>query len=379
MAHARIRPIDPASHPGSVPGACMAVRAGAQIVLHAPGGFTPDGAATPTADAAAQARQALQTIATLLQDAGAALPDLRKLTLYVTDRAWLAPVMAAAATQLAPAAPAMATLVVAGLPAPHTLVAMDAEALAPGTGTTPIVLPGLTDPDAAATIRRHGHTPAAAAAQAAAVFARLHAALALTGGGPGDVCKITMHITDRAWRQAVYGAMGQGLPGVFPVSTGLIVPGLPDPCALVQLDAHAMPGGPHQRLRPYRASTMPYAGQTQGFEMDFCMAVRAGRRIFLRGQTGNRLDGTGVPPGDPAAQAALAIANARTLLAEAGADLAHATRLVTYVTDRAYLAPVLATVLPAFAAAPVASTAVVVKGLAAPDLLMEIDVHATLP
>jgi hypothetical protein len=36
-------------------------------------------------------------------------------------------------------------------------------------------------------------------------------------------------------------------------------------------------------------------------------------------------------------------------------------------------------VRPAFADAPVAGTELVVKGLAAPEVLMEIDVHAVLP
>jgi enamine deaminase RidA (YjgF/YER057c/UK114 family) len=82
--------------------------------------------------------------------------------------------------------------------------------------------------------------------------------------------------------------------------------------------------------------------------------------------------------GDPAAQARQAVLNVQTLLADVGASLAQATRLVTYVTDRAFLAPVSAVLRPAFAAAPVATTELIVKGLAAPELLMEIDVHAIL-
>jgi len=242
-----------------------------------------------------------------------------------------------------------------------------------------LFLPGLADPDAAATVRRYGHRPEAAAAQAAAVFARLHAALAEAGGGPGDVCKITMQITDRAFRQAVYDMLGRSLPGVFPVSTGLIVKGLIDPDALFQLDAHVVLGGPHDRMRRYRSTDAPYGLHRQPFEMDFCMAVQAGRRIYLRGQTCLALDGRFIGLNDAGAQARQAVANVQVLLADVAADLSHATRLVIYVTDRAYLAPVLAAVEPAFAVAPVASTELVVKGLAAPELLMEIDVHAMLP
>jgi len=243
---------------------------------------------------------------------------------------------------------------------------------------TDLFIPGLTDPDAVATVRRHGHSGEAATRQAEAVFDQLEAALAASGGTRADVCKITMHITDRAWRQPVYGVLGKRLSGVFPVSTGLIVNGLAHPDALFQLDAYAVHGGPHERFRRYRSGDAPYGLHKQSFSMEFCMAVRAGRRVFLRGQTGSTLDRRFPHLNDPAAQAHQAIANVQELLRDAGADLSHATRLVAYVTDRAYLEPVLAAVLPAFPAPP-ACTELMVKGLAAPELLMEIDVHATLP
>lgn len=243
----------------------------------------------------------------------------------------------------------------------------------------PIFLPGLSDPDAAATVRRHGHSAAAAAEQAEAVFAQLDDLLEAAGGTRTDVCKITMQITDRAYRQAIYAVLGRRLAGVFPVSTGLIVKSLPDPDAVFQLDAWAVGGGPHARLRRYRSTDAPYGLSKQEFVCDFCMVVVAGRRIFLRGQTGLALDSTMVGLNDAAAQARQAVANVRVLLAEAGADFSHAVKVVTYVADRAFMTPVLDVVHRAFAAAPVAGTELVVKGLAAPELLMEIDVHAMLP
>ena len=243
----------------------------------------------------------------------------------------------------------------------------------------PIFLPGLSDPAAGAAVRRHGHSPGAAAAQAEAVFDRLHDALAAAGGIETDVCKITMQISDRAYRQAIYGVLGRRLAGVFPVSTGLIVKGLADPDALFQLDAWAVADGPHTRLRRYRSTDSPYGLSRQAFVCDFCMVVVAGQRIFLRGQTGLALDGRMVGVNDAVAQARQAIENVRILLADAGAGLSDAVRLVIYVTDRAYVAPVRDAVVPHFAGSPVALTELVVRGLAAPEVLMEIDVHAMLP
>jgi enamine deaminase RidA (YjgF/YER057c/UK114 family) len=241
-----------------------------------------------------------------------------------------------------------------------------------------IFLPGLYDASASATVRRHGHSPEAAAAQAEAVFDALERELAARGATPANVCKITMQITDRAWREAVYSVLGRRLDGVWPVSTGLIVSGLSDPDALFQLDAYAVAGGPHERFRMYRSDEIAYGLSVQRFSMAFCMAVRAGRRVFLRGQTGMDLGRTLIGLNDPAAQARQAVENVRVLLADAGATLSDAVRLVTYVTDRAYLEPVLAVVEPAFAGSPVVGTELVVKGLAAPEVLMEIDVHAVL-
>ena len=222
------------------------------------------------------------------------------------------------------------------------------------------------------------HSAEAAALQAEAVFNTLEARIAEQGGSLTDLCKITMQITDRAYRQAVYGVMGRRLMGVRPVSTGLIVKALDDPAALFQLDAFAVPGGPHQRLRPYRSTSMPYGLEKQPFEAEFCMAVLAGKRVFLRGQTGLTLEGGFSTLGNAGGQARIAIANVQKLLADAGATLADTVHATIYVTDRAHIAPVMAEILPPLSAHPIPNALFVVKGLAAPEILMEIDVHACL-
>lgn len=222
------------------------------------------------------------------------------------------------------------------------------------------------------------HSAEAAALQAEAVFNTLEARIAEQGGSLTDLCKITMQITDRAYRQAVYGVMGRRLMGVMPVSTGLIVKALDDPAALFQLDAFAVPDGPHQRLRPYRSTSMPYGLEKQPFEAEFCMAVLAGKRVFLRGQTGLTLEGGFSTLGNAGGQARIAIANVQKLLVDAGATLADAVHATIYVTDRAHIAPVMAEILPPLSAHPIPHALFVVKGLAAPEILMEIDVHACL-
>ena len=69
---------------------------------------------------------------------------------------------------------------------------------------------------------------------------------------------------------------------------------------------------------------------------DMCMTVRAGNRIYLRGQTGFDLDQKMCTPADPAAQAAQAMENAGVLLEEAGSSLDHVVMVTTYLTDPAH-------------------------------------------
>jgi enamine deaminase RidA (YjgF/YER057c/UK114 family) len=54
-----------------------------------------------------------------------------------------------------------------------------------------------------------------------------------------DIVKITIYITDRAYREPVYQVIGKWLKGVYPVSTGLIVQGLARPEYLMEIDVVA--------------------------------------------------------------------------------------------------------------------------------------------
>jgi enamine deaminase RidA (YjgF/YER057c/UK114 family) len=60
------------------------------------------------------------------------------------------------------------------------------------------------------------------------------------GAELGDICKITIYITDPRYREAVYRVVGKWLKGVFPVSTGIVVSGLARPEWVVEVDAIAV-------------------------------------------------------------------------------------------------------------------------------------------
>ena len=70
--------------------------------------------------------------------------------------------------------------------------------------------------------------------------------------------------------------------------------------------------------------------------------------------------------------------NVETLLADAGAGLADVTKATLFVTDRAYLAGAADAVLRRLRGTTPAFSAMIVKGLASPELLMEVDITADL-
>jgi enamine deaminase RidA (YjgF/YER057c/UK114 family) len=224
-----------------------------------------------------------------------------------------------------------------------------------------------------------GRTVADAGAQADTALGNLATMLGEAGSSMEDVCKITVYIGDRAYRSAVYPMIGKHFGEVRPVSTGIVTTAFAKPEILVEIDAVVVrrrDGEPHARLRPYHSSTAKYGTQTQDLACKFCMVVVAGNRIILRGQTGVGLDDVLYGKGSAKGQAEQAMRNVEALLADAGAGLSDVAKATVYVTERDYLADVNEVVLARFGQQSPAFTTVVVKGLASPELLMEVDIVA---
>ncbi len=78
------------------------------------------------------------------------------------------------------------------------------------------------------------------AAQADQAMRNVDQLLREAGSRLEDICKITVYITDRAYREAVYTQIGKWLKGVFPVSTGLIVQGLARPEWVMEIEVIAV-------------------------------------------------------------------------------------------------------------------------------------------
>ncbi len=133
----------------------------------------------------------------------------------------------------------------------------------------------------------------------------------------------------------------------------------------------------HERIRVLNTK----GGRTSsGMDFEVCQAVRAGRYVFLRGQTGLTLDNKMlVGKGDPAAQAENAMQCVKTLLEEAGTRVEDVCKIITYVTEREYRALVYPVIAQHLEGVHPVSTGLVVAGLATPDIDFEIDVFAVIP
>jgi enamine deaminase RidA (YjgF/YER057c/UK114 family) len=79
-----------------------------------------------------------------------------------------------------------------------------------------------------------------AAAQAENAMRCVQLLLEEAGSKLEHICKITIYLTDRAYREPVYRVVGRWLKGVYPVSTGLIVSGLARPEYLMEIDVEAV-------------------------------------------------------------------------------------------------------------------------------------------
>ena len=132
----------------------------------------------------------------------------------------------------------------------------------------------------------------------------------------------------------------------------------------------------HRRIRRFNTrDTYP----DQKLDNDLCQAVVAGDTVYLRGQVGQDLEtAKSVGIGDPAAQAEQAMQNVAQLLGEAGSRLEEIVKIVIYLTDPRYREPVYRVVGRWLKGVYPVSTGLIVKGLAKPEYLMEIDIDAVI-
>lgn len=126
MPHTRFRKVVPTNASGAY---SKAVLAGDTLYMSGQTGVGIDGTPPVKGDPAAQARTACENIRTLVEEAGGDLSHVVKLTVYISDRAWRAPVYEVIAEYFGPHAPASTGLIVDGFASEDMLVEIDATAV----------------------------------------------------------------------------------------------------------------------------------------------------------------------------------------------------------------------------------------------------------
>ena len=111
----------------------------------------------------------------------------------------------------------------------------------------------------------------------------------------------------------------------------------------------------------------------------FTQVIKAGNTVYIAGQIALNARGELVGAGDITAQATQVFENLNIALAAAGANVSQLAKLTVYVTDVRYREAVAAVRRQYLGSPdPVASTFLVVAGLALPGLLLEIEAIAVL-
>ena len=113
-------------------------------------------------------------------------------------------------------------------------------------------------------------------------------------------------------------------------------------------------------------------------QANYSHVTKVGNTLYISGQLGLDPDGNLVGPGDAGAQAEQAYRNIKTIVEHCGGTMDDVVKITSYITDLAYR-PLIAGPRDRYLGTPgPASTLVVIKGLAAPEYLVEIDAIAVL-
>src|SRR5262245_51229246 len=375
------------------------VRAGNFVFITGQTAFDENGKLVGVGDARAQAEQACENIKRLVTLAGGTLDDVVKMVVYVTDRAHRQVAYPAVRRYFPKAWPCGTGYIVPGLARPELLIEIDAWAFiddhkaqkkllrtqnldrmgVPGSSGVAaqayragnlVDLQGQVGWTLDGELRGRGD-PGAQARQA---MENVHALMELAGGSLADIVRVVTTVTERKDRATSYPVIKDHWPGLPPPGTGLIVDGLATEELKIEVDAWGFIDTPEARKRVVRSHDLNVAGML-GSTGRAAQCVRAGNWVFLQGQVGWTLEGELVAVGDAAGQARQAMENIKALMELAGGSLADIVRVVVYVTDRAVRDVAYPVIKLYWGGLWPCGTGVVVKGLARPEMLLEIDAY----
>jgi len=112
---------------------CMVVRANSTVYVRGQTAMDLNGKIVGIGDPGAQTENAMACVKTLLEEAGARLEDIVKITIYITDRANREPVYQVVGKWLKGVYPVSTGLIVQGLARPEYLMEIDVVAEVPSS------------------------------------------------------------------------------------------------------------------------------------------------------------------------------------------------------------------------------------------------------
>ena len=111
----------------------------------------------------------------------------------------------------------------------------------------------------------------------------------------------------------------------------------------------------------------------------FSPGVRVGELLFISGQVAQDNDGNTVGVGDCEAQTRHIMSRIQTIAAAAGASIADAVKITTFITDISDYPAFSRVRSETFPNNPPASSTVVVAGLVRPEFLVEVEAVVHIP
>ncbi len=405
MHHRRIRAGNSKTSyhaPGVYFDSSKAVVAGDQVFVVGCTGLELDGSGfVGQGDPAAQAEAAMASLRTLVEEAGARLEDVCLINTFTTRHEYRALIYPVIGRHLQGVNPVSTGVVVADLAAPYLDFEIDAWVVIPRdreegherfrltNARGGFLMPNI-DYGNARVIKANDHLflqgqtgmsldgrrfdgASDPARQAEVAMQNVHTLLADAGASIKDVCKITTYLTDAADTPRIDAVLAEHLSAVRPVVTSTIVKDLARPELNFEIDIHAIrrTGADHERR--------PLADDCLLATWPQSRSVRAGKFLFIQGQSGVALDGGGFSgKGDPGTQTEQAMQNVRVVVEEAGGSLEDICKITTNLTDVAYRSAVYPVLGEHLRGVHPVSTGLVMKALPRPEMDVLVDIFAVI-
>ena len=365
-----------------------AVRVGDTVLQAGTTAIARDGGVRSVGDVAGQVETILAIAEWSMGKAGGRLEDVVRSRIYVTDIALGDAAARTLATRFRDTRPASTLVGVTGLARPEQLIEIEFDAVDGALGSAQRIRSGgpLEDVYAYSRAVRVGDRvyiagstalnaqggvdgPGDMYRQTRRTLDTIFRALADAGGTPSDIVYTKSFFTDLSHQADYTRAWLEAFGDVRPTSTVLGIPALVRPELLIEIEAEAIIGAGKIRRDVF---TQQQREKPRGY----ARLVEVGDRIYMSGCTDLDAAGALQSPNDWAAQYDHSMDTVSWSLAQVGATLDDVVRRQTFTVDGATMNRAHGAGPSYFATSRPASLGCRIKGLARPELLVEIEISA---